>query len=99
MTPDEAEKELLRIRGAIDDLDAVLVKLLNQRAKYALEIGEAKGALAAPVYDPSREKEVLDRVRRANLGPLRPEQLERLFERIIDEARRLEREACAEDGP
>ena len=85
--------ELDRLRASIDELDRVLVKLLNQRAKYALEIGRAKGAAGLPVYSPEREREVIARVEEQNRGPLSAEALRRLYERIIDESRRLEREA------
>jgi chorismate mutase len=85
--------ELERLRASIDELDRVLVKLLNQRAKYALEIGHAKREIDAPVYSPDREREVLANVERQNRGPLSADALRRLYERIIDESRRLEREA------
>jgi chorismate mutase len=88
-----SEKDLERLRGAIDELDRVLVKLLNQRAKYAIEIGHAKKAIDRPVYSPEREREVLENVEQENRGPLSPEGIRRLYERIIDESRRLEREA------
>lgn len=88
-----AGAELERLRASIDELDRVLVKLLNQRAKYALEIGRAKREIDAPVYSPAREREVLARVEQQNRGPLSAEGLRRLYERIIDESRRLEREA------
>lgn len=91
-------RELERLRRAIDELDLVLVKLLNQRAKYALEIGRAKREERLPVYSPEREREVIDNVDRANPGPLSAEGLRRLYERIIDESRRLEREAGEEEA-
>lgn len=90
----DAEQELTRLREAIDRVDEVLVKLLNQRAKYAVEIGELKGLLALPVYVPEREKAVLHHVESASQGPLDGASIRRLFERIIDESRRVEREAA-----
>ena len=90
---DDAEDELKRLREAIDRVDEVLVKLLNQRAKYAVEIGEIKGVLSLAVYSPEREKEVLRHVEEASRGPLDPPAVRRLFERIIDESRRVERES------
>jgi len=90
----DAEAELKRLRDAIDRVDEVLVKLLNQRAKYAVEIGEIKGHLALPVYSPEREKEVLHHVESASEGPLDDASIRRLFERIIDESRRVERESA-----
>ena len=86
-------KDLERLRASIDELDRVLVKLLNQRAKYALEVGRAKSAAGIPVYSPERERQVIAHVEGENRGPLSAEALRRLYERIIDESRRLEREA------
>ena len=93
MSRERENAELARLRASIDELDRVLVKLLNQRAKYALEIGHAKRRIDAPVYSPDRERDVLERVESENRGPLSPDGLRRLYERIIDESRRLEREA------
>jgi chorismate mutase len=65
--------------------------LLNRRAGCALAIGERKRALGLEIYQPDREREVLGHVRQVNAGPLDGDAIARLFERIIDEARRLER--------
>ena len=94
MTTKDAEAELIRLREAIDRVDEVLVKLLNQRARYAIEIGEIKGILSLPIYSPEREKDVLAHVESASPGPLDGASIRRLFERIIDESRRVEREAA-----
>lgn len=85
MTPIEA------LRREIDDIDAALVRLLNARAACALAIGQAKKAAGVELYQPTREAEVLAHVQRINGGPLDDGAVKRLFERIIDEARRLER--------
>jgi len=74
----------------MDEIDRELVALLNERAENAVAIGQLKEAVGLPVYQPTREAEVLQNVRRANRGPLDDEAIARLFERIIDEARRLE---------
>jgi len=87
----DAEGELTRLRDAIDRVDEVIVKLLNQRAKYAIEIGEIKGVLDLPIYVPEREKQVLLHAEASNTGPLDESAVRRLFERIIDESRRVER--------
>ena len=79
------------LRRRIDDLDERLVQLLNDRAGCALEIGRIKQALGMEIYQPDREREVLRHVRELNGGPLDAQAIVRLFERIIDEARRLER--------
>ena len=81
------------LRHRIDLLDQSLVKLLNARAACALEIGRLKRELKMAIYQPAREAEVLQNVEKANLGPLDQPAMRRLFERIIDEARHLERTA------
>ena len=80
------------LRDDIDRVDEVLVRLLNERARVACEIGRLKKDLGVEVYQPEREKQVLAHVRSiAAEGPLGADAIARLFERIIDEARRLER--------
>src|SRR5712664_4534204 len=88
------------LRDDIDRVDEVLVRLLNERARVACEIGKLKKAQGVEVYQPEREKQVLAHVRGiAAEGPLGPDAIARLFERIIDEARRLERRVIHdEDG-
>lgn len=83
------------LRKQIDAIDAKLVELLNARAACAVEIGHLKESSGMPVYQPAREAEVLENVRAANTGPLDHAAMTRLFERIIDEARRIERQAAA----
>lgn len=78
-------------RDEIDRIDEELVRLLNARSKCAIEIGRIKREIGQPVYSPSREREVLEHVTGINGGPLDEEGMRRLFERIIDESRRIER--------
>ena len=78
-------------RNRIDEIDRKLVELLNERSRCAIEIGRLKKALNMRVYDPEREREVIERVLRENHGPLDSDGLQRLFERVIDECRRIER--------
>ena len=85
------------LRKKIDALDEALVRLLNARAACALEIGRCKKEIGLAVYQPSRETEVLGHVQSINPGPLDDAAVRRLFERIIDEARRLERIANGEE--
>jgi chorismate mutase len=80
-------------RRRIDDIDRKLVELLNERSRCALEIGRLKQAENIPLYQPEREKEVLENAERTNVGPLTDAAIRRLFERIIDEARSAERAA------
>jgi len=78
-------------RDEIDRLDEELVKLLNQRSQCALEIGRIKHELGIPVYSPNGEAQVIHHVMSVNPGPLDGAAIRRLFERIIDESRTLER--------
>lgn len=93
--PSEADIEAWRRR--IDEIDQQLSRLLNSRSACAVEIGRIKRVLGLPVYSPEREARVLERVVRENPGPLDGQALRRVFERIIDESRRLER--VASEGP
>src|SRR5919201_6598115 len=80
------------LRNDIDRVDEVLVRLLNERARCACEVGRLKKVLGIDIYQPEREKQVIEHVRNiATEGPLGPDAIARLFERIIDEARSLER--------
>jgi chorismate mutase len=86
------------LRRRIDGIDEKLVRLLSERAECALAIGREKKAAGLPIYQPSREAEVLHHVQQVNAGPLDDGAVRRLFERIIDEARRLERIAEGDDS-
>jgi chorismate mutase-like protein len=80
------------LRRDIDRVDEVLVRLLNERARCACEVGKLKKELGIDVYQPERERQVIQHVRSIAVeGPLGPDAIARLFERIIDEARSLER--------
>lgn len=92
-------KSIDELRDRIDALDRQLVTLLSERASCALDIGRLKEKAGLPIYQPVREAEVLTNVREANPGPLDNEAMTRLFERIIDEARRLERLAASKRHP
>lgn len=86
-------------RRKIDKIDRKLVELLNERSRCALEIGRLKRTLSMPLYQPDREREILESVERANRGPLPDTAVRRLFERILDEARAVERTAMHGDDP
>ncbi len=79
------------LRRAIDAIDRRVVGLLNERAGCAIALGRVKKERGLPVYQPAREEEVLRNAERANAGPLEAAAVRRLFERIIDESRRIER--------
>lgn len=92
------EGEIEGLRRRIDAIDEQLLRLLNSRSACAVEIGKVKRALGLPVYSPEREAWILERVTRENPGPLDEGGVRRVFERVIDEGRRLERVAADEDG-
>jgi len=96
--PARGEAEIDALRRRIDVIDEQLLRLLNSRSACAVEIGKVKRALGLPVYSPEREAWILERVTRENPGPLDRASVLRVFERIIDESRRLERLAADEDG-
>lgn len=80
-------------RERIDALDRALCALLHERMRCAHAIGEIKRQLDVPVYAPRREEDVLANVSGVE-GPIPEVVVRRLFERIIDETRTLEREAA-----
>ena len=79
------------LRIEINRLDQELLRIFNERASLALKIGEIKKELDLPVYDPNREKLIFEAMTKANPGPLENDAIVRLFERVIDESRSLER--------
>ncbi|HEX2329321.1 MAG TPA: chorismate mutase [Candidatus Angelobacter sp.] len=80
---------LARWRRHIDQLDAELLRLLNQRAAVACEIAAVKVASGLPAYDPARETQVLAKIAAQNHGPLEATSVIAIFESIIHETRRL----------
>ena len=78
-------------RNEIDQIDEQLVRLLNERSKCAIELGRIKRELGLAIYSPDREKQVIQHVTGVNGGPLDAAAMRRLFERIIDESRSIER--------
>lgn len=85
-------------RAEIDAIDDELLRLLNTRAGLAIRVGESKRSVGLSVHDGQREREVIERARRANAGPLDEQAVERLFRRIIRESRRAESLALEEAG-
>lgn len=85
-------------RDRIDALDRAILQMLNERSICANAIGHIKKKLGMPVYVPSREQDVLRNVQDANGGPLPDAAVKRIFERIIDETRSLERHMYQDDS-
>jgi chorismate mutase-like protein len=91
MTLDEALARLEEYRVLIDDVDRRIVALLNERTQVVGEIGRVKRESGLPIYEPKREEQVFANITGANPGPMSPDALRRIFERIIDEMRRIQR--------
>jgi chorismate mutase len=79
-------------RNKIDDLDRRLVELLSERACAAREIGRLKRNTSLPIYEPERERHVFEHVQELNRGPLQGRDLVRIYERIIDVMRNIQKE-------
>ncbi|HEX4486752.1 MAG TPA: chorismate mutase [Terriglobales bacterium] len=82
-------------RKQIDETDKKLVELLSQRAQAAHEIGKLKKTASMPIYEPDREHSVFENVTKVNRGPLTNRDLLRIYERIIDIMRQIQREEIA----
>ncbi|OGP54607.1 MAG: hypothetical protein A2162_09580 [Deltaproteobacteria bacterium RBG_13_52_11b] len=78
-------------RRKIDLVDRELLPLLNQRLRIALGCGKIKKEMGKNIYDPQREAEVLKRLRMKNRGPLKEEDLEKIFRAIIRVCRRSQK--------
>ena len=91
MTKEAAIQVLRDCRERIDELDLRLLDLLNQRTHIVEQIGQAKRWLDMPIYEPKREDEVYANVTGHNHGPLPPDAVKRVFERIIDEMRTVQK--------
>lgn len=83
---------LARYRERIDQIDRRLVELLNERTAIVEDIGRAKREAQMAIYEPKRESQVFDNITSHNGGPLTEDGLKRIFERIIDEMRRVQKD-------
>lgn len=84
-------EDLTRCRVRIDELDLRLLDLLNQRTAIVEEIGRIKEELRLAIYEPKREEQVFANILENNAGPLPPDAVKRIFERIIDEMRTVQK--------
>lgn len=87
--------ELEELRRAIDQVDQKLLELVAERVRLVLRVGDVKRARNLPVYDPERERRVLERLAANAPDPLDGATIKRIFERLIDESRRLEQRHVA----
>lgn len=92
MTLDQARELLAIHRGRIDEIDRQIRDLLNQRTAVVEQIGRIKREAALPIYEPKREDQVFRNVMESNPGPLPSDAVKRVFERIIDEMRTVQRD-------
>jgi chorismate mutase-like protein len=90
--PDTPETQLAACREHIDDVDRRLVALLNERTAIVEKIGNIKKSAQMAVYEPKREDAVYSNIAAANRGPLPEDAMKRIFERIIDEMRKVQRD-------
>lgn len=99
MTPEECAAELENYRDRIDVIDRRIVELLNERARAVEVIGQVKVQARMRVYEPRREDAVYTNLAQANTGPLTDDSLKRIYERVIDEMRALQRAHAGGDEP
>lgn len=92
MTPEAAMQALSMCREQIDDVDRKILALLNQRTEVVEQIGRIKASANLPVYEPKREEQVFRNITDHNRGPLPQDAAKRVFERIIDEMRKVQRQ-------
>jgi chorismate mutase len=84
------EPDLESLRRSIDAIDLKLLELIGERVRLVLAVGDYKAKRGLAVYDPERERRLLERLTAAAEPPLEPGTVRRIFERVIDESRRLE---------
>ena len=90
--------DLTRCREEIDELDRALLRILNQRTTIVERIGRIKQDLRLAIYEPKREDQVFENVIGHNDGPLPHDAVKRIFERIIDEMRTVQKTKMLEGG-
>jgi len=95
---DDVSNALARCRDLIDDVDRRLIDLFNERASIVTEIGRIKKEAQLPIYEPKREVAVFENVTAHNRGPLTADAAKRIFERIIDEMRKVQKDRMEEEN-
>ncbi len=97
MIDDNFRKTLDACRERIDSVDLKILELLNERTRIVEDIGRIKRTLELPIYEPKREDQVYRNVIECNPGPLTEHAVKRIFERIIDEMRTVQRVRMQEE--
>jgi chorismate mutase / prephenate dehydratase len=77
-------------RRKIDAIDTAMLHLLNLRTELALEVGHLKGQAGLLLRVPEREREILNRMKSLNPGPLDSTAIERIYQLILDESIRTQ---------
>ena len=94
------DEQLADLRVRIDSVDRQLLALLNQRAQLAQAVGEVKKIDGSPVFRPDREIQVIDKLKAANPGPIKPDSLGPIWREVMSACRALEsRQRVAFLGP
>jgi chorismate mutase len=97
MTREDALDALDVRRRLIDQVDLRILALLNERAAIVEQIGNIKQSASLPIYEPRREDMVFNNVTSNNSGPLTGDAVKRVFERIIDEMRKVQSDRMREE--
>ena len=92
LRPEEKDELLARLRNEVDNLDEEIAGLLIKRFNASVEIGEIKRALGLAAYDALREKEIDENIDKLAEDPDIKKSLRRVYERIIDESRTVQKE-------
>jgi len=89
----DLSKKLIKRRKELDLINQKLLTLLNRRLRITLEIGKVKKEMGKKIHDAEREREILDRLKRKNRGPLEREDLRKIFTTIMKVCRQSQIQA------
>ena len=90
MTDAETQEKVRELRERVDEVDRELIEALSERARIVQEIMALKSEAGAPVYDPRREEEILQKIVEINSGPIYDSSMRDIFELILHRIRDLE---------
>ncbi len=92
LSSEDKENILLRLRDEIDKVDQEIAGILIRRIKISIEIGVIKKTLGIDPYDAVREREIGDNIQKHSEDPAIKNSLKKIYERIIDESRAIQKE-------
>jgi chorismate mutase/prephenate dehydratase len=87
----DSNSDIMALRLAIDAIDEKILNLINRRLLLAQKIGAIKAQSGIQIADPRREKDIVDRLRHTNKGPLEADGLQRIFAAIIAAGRSVQK--------